>query len=336
MKTIVFSNLCQILCAICVLGFVDAHAQEGRRFALPIDCSLEQDCWVVNYVDVNAAEDAHQDFMCGHKTYEGHKGTDFAIRSRVEMAVGVNVLAGASGKVLRVRDGENDAMKSEEQYEAIRAANKDCGNGLLIDHGQGLQSFYCHLKNGSIIVKPGDVVEEGQVLGQVGQSGYSEFPHLHFALIHKGAHIDPFTGVSLEQGCGKFEGSLWKDELKYSPYAVFDGGFAEDVPDFETIKRGAVHKQIFQSGAQDKLIYWSGFYHAELGDEVRLEIIAPDGALFVQRDIVIEKARKRQNFYYVGRMLKGADLEKGAYVGRAIYKRKGFEPRVYTHEMIVQ
>lgn len=305
------------------------------QFAFPLDCTLGKDCWTINYLDVDPAPDSHKDFKCASKTYEDHKGIDFALRSAIEMQRGVNVLAAAKGKVLRLRDGESDTLKTDDEYKAIRKANKDCGNGVIIDHGNGLLSYYCHLKKGSIRVKPKQPVEEGQPIAQVGRSGYAEFPHLHFTVIWEGGHIDPFTGLTKEQGCGGFKRSLWKEDIPYEPYAVFDGGFEDKVPDFTAIKKGRIHPKTLSQEVQN-LVYWVGFYHAKTGDKIDMEIKNPNGKIIARRQITLEKSRKRPSFYYTGRKLRGKPLQPGTYTGTAIFKREGFAPQTYTHSIKIK
>ena len=53
----------------------------------------------------------------------------------------------------------------------------------MIDHGNGEFSQLGHLKQGSVVVKPGDRVRQGQRIAQAGQSGTSLFPHLHYQLV---------------------------------------------------------------------------------------------------------------------------------------------------------
>lgn len=60
---------------------------------------------------------------------------------------------------------------------------KDIGNFVLIDHGDGEFSLLVHMKPGSVRVKAGDVVAQGQEIGQIGFSGDSLFPHLHYSLM---------------------------------------------------------------------------------------------------------------------------------------------------------
>jgi murein DD-endopeptidase MepM/ murein hydrolase activator NlpD len=61
----------------------------------------------------------------------------------------------------------------------------------VIVHDQGWETQYCHLKHGSISVKVGDTVQVGDVLGKIGLSGRTQFPHVHVSVRHNGTRIDP-------------------------------------------------------------------------------------------------------------------------------------------------
>jgi len=63
------------------------------------------------------------------------------------------------------------------------------GNMIYLDHGQGIISLYAHLSK--ISVKPGDIVKQGDLIGNVGQTGRVTGPHLHFAIITNQTLIDP-------------------------------------------------------------------------------------------------------------------------------------------------
>jgi len=57
------------------------------------------------------------------------------------------------------------------------------GNHVVIRHGDGMFSILGHVKQGSVMVKAGDVVKAGQTVAAVGNSGTSMFPHLHYQLM---------------------------------------------------------------------------------------------------------------------------------------------------------
>lgn len=63
------------------------------------------------------------------------------------------------------------------------------GNITVIDHGTGLFSLYMH--QSKILVQRGEMISSGQVIGEVGQTGNANGPHLHFSLRFNGALIDP-------------------------------------------------------------------------------------------------------------------------------------------------
>jgi murein DD-endopeptidase MepM/ murein hydrolase activator NlpD len=98
-----------------------------------------------------------------------HRGIDFA------GAYGSPVIAPAAGRV---------ALVGYEK-EGFRVN----GNVIGIDHGQGVTSAYLHLSR--ILVKVGDQVKAGQVIGAVGASGAATGPHLHWGLYVNGLSVDP-------------------------------------------------------------------------------------------------------------------------------------------------
>ena len=68
------------------------------------------------------------------------------------------------------------------------------GNLLMLDHGMGLNSAFLHCSQ--ILVKEGDHVRQGQVIGRIGMTGRATGPHLHWSIKWNEARLDPllFTG----------------------------------------------------------------------------------------------------------------------------------------------
>lgn len=84
------------------------------------------------------------------------------------------VLAPAAGTVIAVVDGIEDNIPGD-----MNAAQPE-GNMVVIEHEHGEKSMLAHFKKDSIVVKVGDKVEAGQLLGTCGNSGNSSEPHIHF------------------------------------------------------------------------------------------------------------------------------------------------------------
>lgn len=67
------------------------------------------------------------------------------------------------------------------------------GDWIVIDHGNGIATFYGHMYPSGLLVHVGDHVGKGQVIALVGSNGYSTGPHLHFGASRNGASVNPWT-----------------------------------------------------------------------------------------------------------------------------------------------
>lgn len=276
---------------------------------LPIDCTLGQSCYVQNFVDTDPSAGA-ADFTCGSLSYDGHKGTDFALPTTVDLWKGVDVLSAAPGTVIATRDGMEDFPQGTEGAPDI--TGRECGNGVVIDHGAGWTSQYCHMMNGSIAVQKGQKAPKGAPLGKVGLSGQTEFPHVHFVLRKDGKVIDPFNpdGV-ISCGAPAPTGTLWQDPLIYQPGGILSVGVATAMPSYEAVKSGAAAETRFTDESPALVVFGFAF-GGRAGDVMRLSLGGPQGSL-VDQDIPLDK-NQAQFFRGLGKK-RSAPWPEGDYSG---------------------
>src|SRR5699024_9153078 len=108
--------------------------------------------------------------MDDNSTYEGD-----ATLNESYHAFGQDYIAPADGIVVKVENGIKDNEPVGEMNE-----ENPLGNYVILDHGNDEYSYLAHFKYESIEINEGDEVKQGDVLGQVGNSGNSSEPHIHF------------------------------------------------------------------------------------------------------------------------------------------------------------
>ncbi len=120
------------------------------------------------------------DITTGFYGYKNHNGVDFARNSKGAVA-GLPVLAAKSGTV-----SISKALKRTD------GSYKSYGEYIVINHGDGTLTLYAHMQAGSRKVQKGDYVSQGQVIGNVGSTGNSSGPHLHFEVRNSsGGYLNP-------------------------------------------------------------------------------------------------------------------------------------------------
>ena len=125
------------------------------------------------------------DFMVTNKAGDLYHGDRFVKENW--FSYGAPVYATAAGSVV---DARSDIPEnSYKNGEVVAPPNLDdidptgSGNHVTLDHGDGEFSMFNHMKPGSVRVKKGDHVTAGQQIGEIGFSGDTFLPHLHYMLV---------------------------------------------------------------------------------------------------------------------------------------------------------
>ena len=78
---------------------------------------------------------------------------------------------------------------------SIATYDGSAGNYVQINHGDGYKSIYMHMTH--YIVKRGQHVTQGQVIGYCGSTGGSTGPHLHFGISYRGSYVNPANYIRI-------------------------------------------------------------------------------------------------------------------------------------------
>jgi len=118
-----------------------------------------------------------------YKTQKFHAGMDFSAKT------GTPIYATGDGKISKVR-------RSRRGY----------GNHVIINHGYGYKTLYAHMKK--YIVKRGEKVKRGDLIGYVGSTGTSVAPHLHYEVHKDGRKINPVNFYYNDLNANEYEKML--------------------------------------------------------------------------------------------------------------------------------
>ncbi|MFO0940402.1 MAG: peptidoglycan DD-metalloendopeptidase family protein [Pirellulales bacterium] len=252
-------------------NFTPSKAVVPQKFLVPVVGSQTVDSWtIVNYVDEDVRPNTTRDYRSGFMTYDGHVGIDFGYAPFSMMDEGRPVFAAADGVVIETLDGNFD----REDYFDLANIDHDTriGNHVIIDHGGGWKSLYWHFQRDTITVKVGEVVKAGQVLGLIGSSGISDWPHVHFQVNHNDLAVDPFLAPS----------DYWLSPPGYvgdsNPKAMTLGITDRDpTPDF---RQGPNDIQYFQlNGTENPWLYYRLEY-VRKNDQFVTDWIRPNGTIY--------------------------------------------------------
>lgn len=131
--------------------------------------------WPVPSVrNISSTDNYGQRYLQEEGRYDFHKGIDITKPG----CYGAPIVASAAGEVIIAGDTGNGY-----------------GKHVVIDHGNSISTLYGHCS--SLAVKVGDIVEQGQVIGYIGATGYAYGNHCHFEVRINGQHTDPNDYVSV-------------------------------------------------------------------------------------------------------------------------------------------
>lgn len=281
------------------VAFVKVEAQ--AFLSSPMAANEIKAYTIVNYVDwvING----FLDHNCGSKSYDGHQGTDFTLKSFVDMDEGVGVLAAAEGEVIFVIDTFYDREK-------VSVISKGLGNYIGIRHDNDYYTYYGHLKKNSARVVLGQRVERGDTLAYVGSSGNSTDPHLHFELWYDSVQlVDPFSG-----NCGNAT-NLWVDTFAYeSDFRIWESGMSSNILSLNQLREREdleVCCPFYLEQTDTKpTSYWAQLIGLRQGDVLTTKWYTPSDVLWFEFDTDIDQDWW---YYYYWTYINPGDLEEGEW-----------------------
>lgn len=233
-----------------------------------------------NYVDQGFSV-LIRDYQCGERSYDGHLGTDINIWPffwHMMERNYVQAVAAAPGVVSVVVTGNNNEYNCSFPC-PIGTQN----NRISITHADGSITRYLHLRTNSAMVAVGDEVVEGQPIANIGSSGCSSNPHLHFEVIDPDGYlIDPFMGACNDLN----DQTWWQNQWSYqdprimrvmthwtNPSLTGYNGNNEFCPGGENIRS----RNQFNPG--DSVHIGIALHTPELNDSVDVRVYRPNGTL---------------------------------------------------------
>lgn len=285
--------------------------------ALPIKCQIGVECYIQNFVDHDKGP-GWRDYAGGTLSTNGHGGTDFSLVNQKAMRAGVQVLSASSGIVTATHDGEADISVRQNRTKHFKHGG--AGNFVRVLHADGWETQYSHLKRDSVTVHPGWKVETGTILGQVGLSGNSEFPHMHFSVRYHGQVVDPFMPTPHWAGGDKL--SLWEPavdkQLTYRPTGLLSAGFATEIPSRDKAEVGE-YLSTTLSRDSPSIAFWIVMFGLRKDDIVEMYLSNTHGEMMNERQKV--DTNNAMLFAFIGKNRSEKIWPAGVYTGRVVLYR---------------
>jgi hypothetical protein len=249
--------------------------KKDLKLQFPANCAIGEDCFVLFYPD-SYNTSRFTDHKCGSRTFDQNHATVITSHSIQQMLNGVAVLSAADGKVLKVK--KDNELSDDDQY--IKSPSGNCGNQVIISHGQGWETHYCFLKPDSILVEEKQTIKQGEQIAEMGSVGYTQgLPNLYFYVYYNGKPVDPFVGQMTYSACNSIQKPLWLTPIPYQSLNVIGAGVDDKPIDRDyIIEFGGMHKSRISSNSKN-FGFWIFVAGLLDGDEEVFEIYEPGGSL---------------------------------------------------------
>lgn len=262
-----------------------APTASERAMFVPLDWPLERalgdHVMIVNHTDLDPTT-GQRDFMGGTWDYDGHSGTDIQLENFRMMDRGVRVLAAAAGTVVYMDDSSPYDRHCDFDW-------PDGGNWVWLQAADGSYHEYYHLRRSSMVVKLGESVQRGQLIGLVGSSGYTTGPHLHFETGDDSGpggvyrFRDPFHGTAQSLP------TLWAAQPDYGGAGgmrCFGAGVFTEAQTRGSVfntnycdMMNTIPAPVVFGRDQEKLCMWFQF-RSPVGDTATIRVRRPDGSVY--------------------------------------------------------
>jgi len=229
------------------------------------------------FVDHDSVIGSRQDYECGIRTYDetfgyNHQGSDFVLWPfpwHKMLNTEVRIVAAAPGTIVWKNDGVFD--QSCDLPDVL-------WNGVTVQHADGSLALYGHMKSGSLTWRPvGSQVTAGMRLGNVGSSGRSFVPHLHFELLDVNDNVmDPYTGA-----CNS-DPSLWASQPPYYDSAINAVMTHSAPPVYPPCPQEEILNEETEFPGSNAIVYVSAHYRDQLDTQLsQYRVYDPDGQVAV-------------------------------------------------------
>lgn len=127
------------------------------------------------------------DFIQINKDGRAFQGNEYDNASY--FSYGKDVFSTARGTVIAIKNDIPENIPHSGKQFSSQTPDNIAGNYVVVELAKNMYAFYAHLKPGSIKVKVGEKINEGQKIAEIGNSGNSVEPHLHFHIVDRPAYL---------------------------------------------------------------------------------------------------------------------------------------------------